>query len=278
MSSSSLNEVKFAVIVVAYSSDEILSRAIESLLCQDIGRDQLEICVVENRSHPESKRRYKNRVDAWLEPGVNLGASAGRNLGVENTTSPILAFIEDDGVVDPSFFTSMKRLLLKRPDAIVVRGRIFALKYPMISMLSRAYDLGNEVRECILDIEGATCIRRADYVACGGYNAGIFHGEGIELQERLLEQRPDGVILYNPEAVMRHDFAAGLWGLWKKGKRIANTDKKPLSFFPLTEERSQRLRKQYPVQCPSLPVRLYKAPAEIVLRLSTYIHRYRVKR
>ncbi len=272
-----MNEVKFAVIVVAYSSDEVLSRALESLLCQDIGRGQLEICVVENRSHAESKRRYKDRVDVWLEPGTNLGASGGRNLGVENTTFPILAFIEDDGVADPSFFTSMKRLLLQRPDAIVVRGRIVALKYPMISMLSRAYDLGNAVRECMLDIEGATCIRRTDYVACGGYNAGIFHGEGIELQERLLEQRPDGVILYNPEAVLRHDFAVGLWDLWEKGCRIAKADKRPLTLFPLSEERWQRLRKQYPVKRPSLPVRLYKAPVEIVLRLSIYVHRYRAK-
>ena len=272
-----MNEVKFAVIVVAYTSDEGLSRAVESLLCQDIGRSQLEICVVENRLHAESKRRYKDRVDVWLEPGMNLGASAGRNLGVANTTSPILAFIDDDGVVDPSFFTSMKRLLLKRPDAIVVRGRIVALKYPMVSMLNGAYDLGNEVRECMLDIEGATCIRRTDYVACGGYNADIFHGEGIELQERLLEQRPDGVILYNPEAVLRHDFAEGLWGLWEKGHRIAKADKRPVTFFPLTEELWQRLRKQYPVKRPSLPVRLYKAPAEIVLRLSKYIHRYRIK-
>lgn len=257
--------MKFAVIVVAYVGDEGLSRALDSVLNQRIDRGLLEICVVANRPHPECRERYEKLIDTWVEPGENTGCAGGRNLGVKHTRAPILTFIDDDGILEPDFFTSMEKVLQEYPHALAVRGKITPLHYPMACLLAPFYDLGDTLRECVL-LEGVTCMPREDFEGVGGYDDSIFHGEGRDLQERLLARRPEGVILYNPEAVMRHDFAEGLLGLWKKGIRANSSAAKAKAATPLSDKHRERCERLYPTKRPSLWTRIYKSPAEIAFR------------
>lgn len=265
--------MKFAVIIVAYAGDAPLERALRSVLRQDIARQDFELCVVANRPHEDAKREFGEEVDVWVEPGENVGASAGRNLGVARTTAPVLCFLDDDGVADPGFLSAMRDLMTVRPEATVVRGRVQPLHYPMVNCLNIAYDQGDEVRECLFTIEGATCLRREHYEAVGGYNEGVFHREGSELFDRLLEKYPSATCMYNPRAILYHDYADGFAGLWKKGKRIAVSPCVSVVVSERTREYTHRILQAYPLQRASLRRRLYKAPAELVLRLSQWWHR-----
>lgn len=96
--------VPVTVVVCTAGRPELLTRALSSLLAGD--HPDLDLLVVDNRPSDPSTRAA---VQALRDPRVRMvdepvaGLSAARNRGIVHARHPIIAFTDDDVVVDPSW-------------------------------------------------------------------------------------------------------------------------------------------------------------------------------
>jgi GT2 family glycosyltransferase len=213
---------KVSVIIVAYDRDIELNRLLDSIYTQSMPIKHIEILVVDNKGLcNKTKEVYSQKVTTWITTKENIGASAGRNLAAKNATTPYLIFLDDDGVPETDFLQIMFAAFEKNSDFIAARGKIKFLNHPILTAAAPHYDRGNKISESILDIEGATCIRRNAYELVKGYDERIFGNEGKELGNRLLDKIPYGKIVYIPEAILYHDLFKGVAHLFSKAQRMA---------------------------------------------------------
>jgi GT2 family glycosyltransferase len=211
----------YAVIIVTYQRDAELRRTLEAVERQTVGRRAMEICVIDNGGAEAVRPDWESRVDAWVEPGENLGCSGGRNEGVRHTSAPILVFVDDDGIPEDDFVESLGDVLDRHADVVAVRGKAVALDHPILTTMAAHYDRGPDEREDLLTLEGAAAIRRDAWEACGGYDVSRAFHEGLELSQRLLATRPEARMMYTPHAVLRHDFFKGLGHFLQKARMMA---------------------------------------------------------
>jgi GT2 family glycosyltransferase len=212
---------EYAVIVVTYQRPRALARTLEALLRQSVGREAMEICVVNNGGAESLAHEWAARIDCWIDLEDNLGPSGGRNVGAERTRAPVLVFVDDDGVPDERFVESLGDVLRRHPDAVAARGRVVALEHPILTTMAGHYDRGADEREDLLTLEGATAIRRRAWERAGGYDLSFRTHEGLELSMRLLDTTDDAKILYTPDAVLAHDFFKGWRHLNEKARVMA---------------------------------------------------------
>jgi GT2 family glycosyltransferase len=217
---------KTAVIIVAHQRDDELKRLLTSVFIQDIGIENIEVSVVDNLGLcTEAKKEFEGKVSSWVSSDKNLGASAGRNLAVSKVKSPYLFFFDDDGIASPNFLSVMCQYFDENPNTVAARGKIVALNHPILTCAAKHYDLGDNIIETNLNIEGATCIRRLNYEKVGGYNPNIFGHEGQELGSRLTENSNQKIV-YIPQAILQHDFFNDFAAMKNKAKRMIIAESK----------------------------------------------------
>lgn len=111
-----------SVVVATAGQPELVWRCVRSLL--DTRYPALEVLVVDNhRDGPDAELSALPRIDERVrylrEP--EPGASGARNLGAKEATGELLAFTDDDAVVDPGWLAELAAELTvpdRRPDCV----------------------------------------------------------------------------------------------------------------------------------------------------------------
>jgi glycosyltransferase involved in cell wall biosynthesis len=117
-----------SVVISTYNRADVLPRAIQSLLEQDLDPERFEIAIVDNNSTDNTRQT----VEAFLGKAANLryvfeprqGVSYGRNAGILATRAPNIAFTDDDVRVSPSWLSTIVRTLAEHPEVACVGGRV----------------------------------------------------------------------------------------------------------------------------------------------------------
>lgn len=137
-----------------------------------------------------------------LIAGSNFGASVGRNIAIHFAQGETITFLDDDGVATAS---SVRRLIETRRefDATAVRGRVVPHLSP--EDVPKHYDLGAAVKQRFADIEGMTTWK-TKALKEQKFNPLLYGHEGVELTGRLYPVYGPDAFLYEPAAVLRHDF------------------------------------------------------------------------
>lgn len=89
-------EYKVSVIIPVYNADKYLRTAIESVINQTIGFENIELIIVNDNSTDNSRNiieeyssKYENIVDIHLEKNSGYPGKP-RNVGIERATAPYL--------------------------------------------------------------------------------------------------------------------------------------------------------------------------------------------
>jgi len=188
------------VIVVVDHSQELLQR---------LRMSGLPICVVENAGTP--------------------GLSGARNAGVAVATTDVIAFLDDDAVASPGW---LRHLVAPYDDAHVFATggsidpeweaprRDFPAEFGWV--IGCTYRGMPEHRALVRNVIGASMsFRREVVVAAGGFrselgrtNGALAGCEETELCIRIRRSHPDGVVVYEPRAGVRHHVPAARAG-WR---------------------------------------------------------------
>ena len=111
----------WSVVIPTYNCAHYLKETLKSVLAQDLGKDQMEIIVVDDHStkdDPEAvvKNYGKGRVQ-FIRQERNVGKVRNYETGLKASKGHYIHQLHGDDAVRPNFYGSMERLLKDHPKA-----------------------------------------------------------------------------------------------------------------------------------------------------------------
>jgi len=141
---------KVSVIMLTYNREELVGRAIESILCQTM--KEFEYIIVDNGSSDRSgeiAEEYAakdNRIKVVHIPKSNIGT--GRNAGLDVAAGEYVTFVDDDDTAEPELLEFLYKLATENEADISICGtnlKCFNEKFvlnkedALIKLLERTY-------------------------------------------------------------------------------------------------------------------------------------------
>ncbi|MGX1495792.1 GT2 family glycosyltransferase [Labrenzia sp. MBR-25] len=134
----------------------------------------------------------------------NIGCSAARNVGAYVARGECLLFLDDDASTGAADLELLAGTLIER-GAVAVRGRI--VPKSGTGLTGNHYDLGDSLKPAPPTTEGFSAWRASAFEKYGGFDPLLAGHEGMDLCSRMLGDMDAKQFLYQPGAVMRHDYA-----------------------------------------------------------------------
>jgi GT2 family glycosyltransferase len=217
--------VRVSAVVCTHERGPDIELTIDSLLAQGLPAGEFEIVLVDNGSSPANAAILRRAAASnptrvrYVREDV-LGESSARNCALRETTSELIAFLDDDAVAAPGWLGAFVAAFDRDPGLGVVGGRV-DLRYlappppwldaSLVPYLS-AFDQGDERRELtFMDYpRGASMAFRRAVFADAGLFSQRFGRKGkcllscseIEMCYRI--ERAGWRIEYLPEARIDH--------------------------------------------------------------------------
>jgi glycosyltransferase involved in cell wall biosynthesis len=218
--------MKITVIVCTYNRCQSLANALNSVAAQVLsGPVEWEVLVVDNNSHDQTRevvetfcRRYPSRFRYLFEP--QKGLSYARNAGIRNAQGDVLAFTDDDVIVDAMWLQNLASVMDAGawqgaggrilPDQGFSPPRWLATKERYALAPLAIFDLGDEARDLTEPPFGANmAFRKAVFQKYGGFRTDLgprpdsmVRGDDTEFGGRLLAAGEG--LRYEPSAVVIH--------------------------------------------------------------------------
>ena len=117
-----------SVVITTYNRADVLPRALESLLSQDLDPGRYEVVVVDNNSTDHTRQVVESfgdrspKVQYVFEP--RQGIAYGRNTGIRTAGAPIIAFTDDDVRVSGDWATTILAVMAAHPEAACIGGKV----------------------------------------------------------------------------------------------------------------------------------------------------------
>jgi GT2 family glycosyltransferase len=231
-----------SVVVCTHNRADKLANCLARLSDQSLERSRYEVIVVDDCSADGTPAVVQRSGARLMRNERNLGPAASRNVGARATSAPLVAFTDDDCVPDREW---LGELVTAFDDGTVVAagGKIEPARTDRL--LLRYYEASNPLSHnphrpdhdsgpfgrfgaYLLDsfhlhalpeadtelrtIASANmAVRRSEFDALGGFDERFgLGGEDDDLSLRLRRLRPEGRLVYVPDAVVAHDYDASL--------------------------------------------------------------------
>lgn len=211
-----------SVIIVSYNTREMTLQCLVTLSAalEDMAA---EVIVVDNGSNDgsvEAILSYDPRVRV-LQNAVNLGFGAANNQGMQAATGHFFLLLNSDAFPEPDAVNVLLSFLQEHPDAAVAGPRILnkdgslqvsCYKFPSPShawkenlWLSRGYSdwPHDEVRDVEFVIGACMLVRRAAFLAVGGFDENFFmYSEEADWERRMGDR--GWKVMFVPSARVTH--------------------------------------------------------------------------
>lgn len=113
-----MHDYSVAVIIPAFNAAKYIKKTLDSVLCQN--HAPLEIVVIDDGSTDETIElieNYSSRIKIRCHPSnANLGQSASLNVGIQNTKSDLIAFLDSDDIWYPKRLSEQVGVFSKYPN------------------------------------------------------------------------------------------------------------------------------------------------------------------
>lgn len=213
------NECIASVIILSHKDSDLISEALSRVAEQ--WNDEFELILISNGNENLRGRaqQYFSEFRNVVTPFV-VGCSMGRNIGAQLANGRWLMFLDDDGLIEEECLQSLL-YCAKTTGAPMVRGQIKPLTQEEASA-PKNYDLGEFRRLSFLNGEGVSCVLRQDFLRFGGFDPVLAGHEGVELCARMWRFYGPRGFIYEPKAVLLHDYSKGEKHLEEKKERYAS--------------------------------------------------------
>ena len=142
--------MKISVVIPTFNREEHLKNCLSSLLIQT--KKPHEILIIDNSDNSYAKKvvnifeeqfKLQNISLYCFKNSKNSGAIA-RNLGASKAKGDLIAFLDDDVLLDSNYYEEIEKVFLEHPDALGVHG--------YNKLVNKAYQkMKNSFSESLLD-------------------------------------------------------------------------------------------------------------------------------
>lgn len=215
------NNSKISVIICTYNRAKFLPGALQALTKQTLSKSDFEIIIINNNSTDNTETISKKFIEDHKDLNVkyfvetNKGLSAARNRGINEASSELISFIDDDAEVTENYLSIAVEFFNSRPDVDAIGGKITPVyesrnepewlsKY-MWGLVTKA-DFGDRIREYPASKSPYGCnmaFRKKVLHEIGMFNSNLlFRSEDkyIFYQLRKFGRK----FLYHPEFAVKH--------------------------------------------------------------------------
>lgn len=207
--------MKLSVVIATYNRGALLERLLRQLAAQTLSPREFEVWVVDDGSSPPAREHLAGLELPYpfhLMEQENAGQAAARHAGALAARGEVLLFVDDDMQVGPDFLArhldghagGERLVLLGRinPDPDLAGMPFFERWYAdCLARRERGIREGRVTLDGSLLYTGNVSMRRADYLAAGGFDPALRQSEDCELGLRLEEA---GVTFRLGEATTLH--------------------------------------------------------------------------
>lgn len=193
-----------SVIVVAYQTNQLLLDCIDSLLKQD--DSDFEILLVDNGGNDEVHEILQNYKLLHIRCPINLVLAEGRNVGAFFARGRILAFLDDDALVNDGYIASIKKAF-NNYDIAGFRGKVLPKTQNPNNLKALHYDYGDVPFPATVDTEGNSAFLRQTYIEMNGQDPLLFGFEGTDLSYRIAVKNNQVRTIYWHGTFIYHDYA-----------------------------------------------------------------------
>lgn len=223
--------MKITVILCTYNRCQILAKALNSVAAQTLPESvEWEVLVVDNNSRDQTREvvedfchRYPGRFRYLFEP--KQGKSHALNAGIQEARGDVLAFLDDDVTVEPTWLQNLTASLDKSEWGGAGGRIILQWPSPLPAWLSTEgpyarypfpdFDEGREAKELTQPPFGTNmAFRKAMFEKHGGFRTDLgpsasreipCPNEDTEFGRRLLDAGER--LRYEPSAIVHHPVA-----------------------------------------------------------------------
>lgn len=232
-----------SVLIISKARRALLAEALESIAALDYPKERLQVVVVEATDEPLPP----SGVVYIARPADTRGFGLMRNISVQASTGEILAFTDDDVLVDPGWLRELVMPLLDHPDVAGVAGAVlprnasllglceYVLGYPGGGLRYIHAAAGRLVETGHLSTVNCAYRRRA-LLEAGGFQPRAARGGEDYLLAREIAKRSR--CLFNPRAVVYHQPVS----LRRLFARFVNFGRGQIEILGFFDERRQLVR------------------------------------
>jgi glycosyltransferase involved in cell wall biosynthesis len=205
-----------SIVVVSHRDHPGVEEGLRSIAGQ-MRPGQFEVILVDNGN--SSLAQLGRKIFAAckvVDVGFNAGCSGARNLGASLAKAPFVMFLDDDGIAEEGCVEALLGCILST-GAVAVRGRVKPLTEPHLK--GSHYDLGDARIPALATCEGVSVWQRGPFLSAGGFDPLLAGHEGMALCARLWRFHGPAAFVYEPSAVLLHDYAPNAGATAAKNKR-----------------------------------------------------------
>jgi GT2 family glycosyltransferase len=224
-----------SVVLVNFRGVDDTIAAVRALRSVDWPADLLEVVVVENGSGDDSARVLRAALPeaVIVESPENLGFAGGCNLGVAASSGEYLGFLNNDARPDAAWIAAAMGAFAEDPSVAAVASRVLDGTGALVDFVDAgltwfgkgykpfvgetAGHLGSQAKDVLFGTGSAMFVRRAAFLALGGFDERFFmFYEDVDLGWRL--NLRGWRFRYVPESVAFHEHhgTVGKFGSFKE--------------------------------------------------------------
>lgn len=121
MTANTTPALKVSVVIMTFNRAVTLRRCLESMTVQSLDSNSFELVVVDVSTNPVTRviEAFKDSLGIRHFHTANKGVAGNRNFGASKARAPLLAYIDDDCVADPSWLEKLLTSAEMNPGCLV---------------------------------------------------------------------------------------------------------------------------------------------------------------
>ena len=215
---------RFSIVVPTYNRSASLQRMLLSLADQTLPSSDFEVIVVDDGSSdqtPETLRELRVPYALRTLRQANQGPGAARNLGVQQAQSDLILFLDDDTVPAPDLLEQHLRVHADNADAVVIAPMVPPKDWPRPAWIRWEEEILDTQYQAMLNGEfectprqfytANASLRRARFLAAGGFDSTFKRAEDVEMAYRMRDQ--GARFIFHAQAIVHH-YAERSFAAW----------------------------------------------------------------